>query len=42
MVNINRILCLVDLSKFSRDSLHHVLALAKWYAAQVIVCHVYR
>jgi nucleotide-binding universal stress UspA family protein len=41
MVNINRILCPVDLSQFSRDALHHALALAKWYAAQVTVCHVY-
>ena len=28
MVNINRILCPVDLSEFSRDALHHALALA--------------
>ena len=41
MVNIDRILCPVDLSQFSRDSLHHALALAKWYEAQVTVCHVY-
>ena len=42
MVNIDRILCPVDLSQFSRDSLRHALALAKWwYGAQVTVCHVY-
>ena len=41
MVNINRILCPVDLSEFSRDALHHALALAKWYEAKVTVFHVY-
>ena len=41
MVNINRILCPVDLSDFSRDALRHALALAEWYEAQVTVCHVY-
>ncbi len=42
MVDIDRILCPVDLSQFSRDSLHHALALAKWwYGAQVTVCHIY-
>ena len=41
MVNINRILCPVDLSEFSRDALHHALALAEWYHAQITVLHVY-
>ena len=41
MVNINRILCPVDLSDFSRDALRHALVLAEWYEAQVTVCHVY-
>ena len=41
MVNINRILCPVDLSDFSRDALHHALALAEWYHAQITVLHVY-
>jgi nucleotide-binding universal stress UspA family protein len=41
MVNINRILCPVDLSEFSRDALHHALMLAAWYDAQVTVVHVY-
>jgi hypothetical protein len=35
MVNIKRILCPVDLSQFSGDDLHHALALARWYEAQV-------
>jgi nucleotide-binding universal stress UspA family protein len=41
MVNINRILCPVDLSEFSRDALHHALALAGRYRAQITVLHVY-
>jgi len=42
MVNIDNILCPVDLSQFSRDSLHHAFALARWwYGAQVTVCHIY-
>ena len=41
MVTINRILCPVDLSEFSRDALHHAMALAQWYAAKVTVFHVY-
>ena len=41
MVTINRIQCPVDLSEFSRDALHHAMALAKWYAAKVTVFHVY-
>jgi nucleotide-binding universal stress UspA family protein len=41
MVNIKRILCPVDLSQFSRDALHHALALARWCEAQVTVFHVY-
>ena len=42
MVNITRMLCPVDLSQFSRDALHHALALARWYEAQVTVFHVGR
>jgi hypothetical protein len=41
MVNINRILCPVDLSAYWRDALHHALALASWYESQVTVLHVY-
>ena len=41
MVTINRILCPVDLSAFSRDALHHAMALAQWYDATVTVFHVY-
>jgi hypothetical protein len=33
MVEIDRILCPVDLSEFSRHALDHALALAKWYDA---------
>src|SRR5688572_9046794 len=41
MVNINHILCPVDQSELSRDALHHALALAEWYQAQITVLHVY-
>jgi nucleotide-binding universal stress UspA family protein len=41
MVNINRILCPVDFSDFSRDALHHALVLAQWYQAQITVLNVY-
>lgn len=40
MVEINRILCPVDLSEFSRHALDHALALAKWYDAHVTVLYV--
>ena len=40
MVQINRILCPVDLSEFSRHALDHALALAKWYDAHVTVLYV--
>ena len=40
MVDINRILCPVDLSDVSRHALDHALALARWYDAQVTVLHV--
>lgn len=41
MVTINRILCPVDLSEFSRDALHHAMALAKRYSAKITVFHAY-
>lgn len=41
MVDLNRVLCPVDLSDFSRDALRHGRALAKWYRAQVTLLHVY-
>src|SRR5712692_10589031 len=40
MVEINRILCPVDLSEFSRPALDHALALARWYDAHVTVLYV--
>jgi len=40
MVEINRILCPVDLSEFSRHALDHALALARWYDAHVTVLYV--
>ena len=42
MVRVGRILCAVDFSDFSRDALHHGVALAKWYSAQLTVLHVYQ
>jgi nucleotide-binding universal stress UspA family protein len=40
MFEINRILCPVDLSEFSRHALDHALALARWYDAHVTVLYV--
>jgi nucleotide-binding universal stress UspA family protein len=42
MVSINRILCAVDFSEFSRDALQHGLVLADWYSAQLRIFHVYQ
>ena len=42
MVSINRILCAVDFSDFSRDALQHGLVLADWYSAQLTIFHVYQ
>ena len=39
-VTIQRILCPVDFSDFSRRALDHALALARWYEARVEVLHV--
>jgi nucleotide-binding universal stress UspA family protein len=41
MIDINRILCPVDLSEFSRHALDHAFALATWYDAHVTVLHVF-
>ena len=41
MIEINHILCPVDLSEFSRHALDHALALATWYDAHVTVLHVF-
>jgi nucleotide-binding universal stress UspA family protein len=42
MVSINRILCPIDFSEFSRDAVRHGVALARWYAAHLILFHVYQ
>ncbi len=42
MVRVNRILCAVDFSEFSRDALNHGIVLAKWYSARLTVLHVYQ
>jgi nucleotide-binding universal stress UspA family protein len=42
MVSINRILCAIDFSDFSRDALRHGLALAKWYSAELTLFHAYQ
>src|SRR5690349_12999311 len=39
-VNIERILCPIDFSEFSRDALDHAVALATWYRATLTVMHV--
>ncbi|MGB7219476.1 MAG: universal stress protein [Vicinamibacterales bacterium] len=41
MIKLDRILCPVDLSEFSRHALDHAFALAKWYDAHVTVLHVF-
>lgn len=40
-IQLNRLLCPIDLSDASRHALEHAAALAKWYGAQVTVLHVY-
>ena len=42
MVAIDRVLCPVDLSSYSRAALQHALAIARWYEAKVTVLHVFR
>lgn len=42
MVAIDRVLCPVDLSSYSRRALQHALAIARWYEAKVAVLHVCR
>jgi nucleotide-binding universal stress UspA family protein len=42
MVHVERILCAVDFSDFSRDALRHGVRLATWYSAQLTVLHVYQ
>ena len=40
MTNIQRILCPVDFSEFSRHALDYAVAIARWYDARLIVLHV--
>lgn len=40
MIRLQRILCPVDLSEFSRRALHHAVALARWYDADVTALSV--
>jgi nucleotide-binding universal stress UspA family protein len=39
-VHIDRILCPIDFSEFSRDALDHAVALARWYGSTITVMHV--
>ena len=41
-VRLERILCPIDLSEASAQALHHAVASARWYGAEITVCHVYR
>ena len=41
MVDIQRILCPIDLSDASAHALEHAAASARWYGAQLTVVHVY-
>lgn len=40
MVSIERILCPVDLSDFSRNALDYAIGIARWYGAQITALHV--
>ena len=41
MVEIQRILCPIDFSDFSRRALDHALAIARWYRSTVTALHVF-
>ena len=41
MIQINRILCPVDFSAFSRRALDYSVAVARWYGARITALHVY-
>jgi nucleotide-binding universal stress UspA family protein len=41
VIEISRILCPIDFSECSNRALHHALAVARWYGAQVTVLHVF-
>ena len=40
MIELNRILCPVDLSVFSERALRYAMKLAAWYGARLQVLHV--
>ena len=40
MVEIQRILCPIDFSEFSRRAFDHAVAIAKWYESTITVLHV--
>ena len=40
MLQINRILCPVDLSDSSRHAITHAVMMAKWYKARITALHV--
>lgn len=41
MIEIKRILCPTDFSEFSRHAIEQAIALARWYASEISVLHVY-
>jgi nucleotide-binding universal stress UspA family protein len=41
MIALNRIVCPVDLSEFSKHALAHAAAVASWYESQLTVLHVF-
>jgi nucleotide-binding universal stress UspA family protein len=40
MISIQRILCPVDFSDYSRHAVHHAVALARWYQSTITLLHV--
>jgi nucleotide-binding universal stress UspA family protein len=41
MIEIQRILCPIDFSEYSRHALDHAVALARWYGSTITVLHVF-
>ena len=41
MIEIQRILCPIDFSEYSRHALDHTVALARWYGSTITVLHVF-
>jgi len=41
MIEIQRILCPIDFSDYSRHALDHAVALARWYESTITVLHVF-